>query len=367
LDRTIGRLFRAVCASESDQIATRLSAPCWASARVVRDTVDAAIYHAIVPLVAEAVLEYHAPKRLKVEVLRAYRSQAAHVLRLEAVLKDVGVVFKAAEVPFAVFKGAALAHGYYENPLHRCYIDVDLLIRAEDLGRADLLLRDLGCLPSDALWEEALSSGYGEILYTTPAGLALDVHWHPIREPAIRRSFSLNTTDLLERARSQRLVGTVVPVLDAEDMLVVVCAHACYDGAYRLGWLVDVARIEQSGQIRRDVLAERCGGTGLGLSVQVVLDRARRTLGYTVSSAALHGGLWRALTGALSAVRPVEQSFGQAGRGGVVYCATRRTSPTSFRALGHLAATEVAKPILTDPEHRWRRKRELRDRAELGN
>ena len=240
------------------------------------------------------------------------------------------------------------------------------LIRAEDLGRVDLLLRDLGCLRSDGLWQQALSCGYGEIVYKTPNGSALDVHWHPIREPAIRRSFSLHTTDLLERSRTERLGVTALPVLDAEDMLVVVCAHACYDGAYRLGWLVDVARIEQSGHVRREVLDERCRRSGLGLSVQVLLDRARRTLGYTASSAALHGGLWRAMTGALSVVRPVEQSFGQAGRGGVVYRATRRSTGTSFGALGRLVVTDVAKPVLTDPEHRWRGKRDLRDRTALG-
>lgn len=180
MDRTIGRLLRAVCASESDQIAAQLSTPFWASPRVVRDTIDAAVYHAIVPMVAEALREHQAPKPLQTGMLRVYRSQAAHVLRLETVLKDVGAVFEAASVPFAAFKGAALAHGYYGNPVHRGYVDVDLLIRDEDLGRADLLLRDLGCLPSDPLWQQAFSSGYGEILYTAPNGSALDVHWHPI-------------------------------------------------------------------------------------------------------------------------------------------------------------------------------------------
>jgi len=367
LDRTIGRFFRAVCASESDQISAQLSSPVWASTQVVRDTVDAAIYHAIVPLVAEALVKHQAPEPLQAEMLRVYRSQAAHVLRLEALLKDVGAAFETAGVQFAVFKGAALAHGYYGNPLHRAYADVDLLVRAEDLDRVDLLLRGFGCVPSEPRWQEALSCGYGEMLYTAPNGAPLDLHWHPFREPAIRQSFCLNTTDLLERSRIQRLDGTALPVLDPEDTLVVVCAHACYDGAYRLGWLVDVARIEQSGHVRWDVLDERCRKSGLGLPVQVVLDRAVRTLRYPYSGAALHGGIWRAVMSALSTVRPIEQSFGQTGRGGIVYRATRRTTPASLYALCRLGIFEVAKPILTDPGHRWKRGKELRDRTVLGS
>ena len=236
-------------------------------------------YHAIVPLVAEALLEHRAPEALRAEILRAYRSQVAHVLRLEAVLKDLAAVLEGAGVPFAVFKGAALAHGYYGNPLDRAYVDVDVLVRAEDLGHVDLLLRQMGCGPSGLLWPQAFSSGYGEILYTAPSGVALDVHWHPIREPAIRRAFSLATKDLLERSRMLEIDGASVPVLDAEDMLVVVCAHACYDGAYRLGWLVDVARIEQSGHIGRGTLEERCRKSDLGLPVQVILDRAAQRSG----------------------------------------------------------------------------------------
>jgi hypothetical protein len=365
-DRTIGRLFRAVCSSNSDQIEAQLSFPIWASERIVSDTVDAAAYHAIVPLVAEALLKHQAPTSLQAEMLRVYRSQAAHVLRLEVLLKDVGAVLELAGVPFAVFKGAALAHGYHGNPLHRTYADVDVLVCAEDLDRVDLLLRDAGYLASEPTWRQALSLGYGETLYLAPNGTALDLHWHPIREPAIRRAFSLNTRDLLDRARTHRLDGRAPPSLDAEDMLVVVCAHACYDGAYRLGWMVDVARIEQSGQVRWDVLNDRCTQTGLGLPVQIVLDRARHALRYIPSGAPLQGGVWRGMMSALSAVRPIERSFGQAARGGVVFRSTRRSALASLRSLGQLAVIEVVKPLVTDPEHRWRQNRQSRDRSAHG-
>lgn len=151
-------------------------------------------------------------------------------------------------------------------------------------------------------------------------------------------------------------------MLDPEDMLIAVATHASYDGAYRLGWLVDVARVEQSGRVRWDVLAQRCETTGLGLPVQVLLDRARRTLDYTpADSRTLARGPWRLLTTALSVSRPIEQTFEQVLRGGLVYRATRQTSRTSVAALAALVRDEVAKPLLTDPSHRWKHRRRYRD------
>ncbi len=364
MDRNIGRLFRAICSGGGDrQVALDFSALNWSSARIIRDTVDAAVYHAIVPLVTDALTANAAPDPLMGQMMSVYRSQAAQVLRLEELLTDVTGAFGVADVRFVVFKGASVGHGYYAKARQRTYVDVDLLVRAEDLPRADTVLRDMGCLTAAGSWQEALSEGYGEVFYRAPSGAALDLHWHPIREPAVRREFSLNTSEMIERSRTMNIGDISVPVLDTEDALVTVCTHACYDGAYRLGWLVDAAWLDQSDELRRGVLIARCQATGLGLPVQIVLDRARRTLGYTPGVAALHRSTWRALMGAVTAIRPVEYTFGQAGRGGILFRATRRDAPSSAKALGTLAFTEVARPLVTDPEHRWKRGRTVRDRA----
>jgi Uncharacterised nucleotidyltransferase len=364
VDQTIGRLFRAICARDLAEIESHSTNPIWTNPDVIRDTVDAAVYHAIVPLAAEILLEKRFPHLLRSKMMKVYRAQATHVLRLELLLRNVAGSFGSTGVPFAAFKGATLAHGYYANAVQRAYVDVDILVRAENLGQADATLRDMGCMPTEPNWQVALSQGYGEVLYQAPNGAALDLHWHPIREPAIRRVFTQDPGDLIDRSRGVFVGEMSVPALDAEDMIIVVATHACYDGAYRLGWLIDVARIEQSGQVRWDVLNDRCRETGLGLPVQVLLDRARRTLGYSQDIPPLGRGSWRTLTGMLTALRPVEQTFGRVGRGGVVFRATRRTSTSSVVALGHLAIAEVAKPVFTDPQHRWRRDRDLRDRPD---
>jgi len=295
--------------------------------------------------------------------MRVYESQTGQVLRLETLLRAAVIALTDAGIASAVFKGPALAHCYYENPAQRTYVDIDLLISVENLIEANQALRSAGLKPIDNRLDKAVRSGYGEVTYHGPNNTTLDLHWHPMREPAVRRSFNWPTSDLLKRTTTAEVADIELSILDPEDMLIAVATHACYDGAYRLGWFVDVARIEQSDQLRWDVLAQRCRSAGVGLPVQVVLDRGRRALGYHPDGSwPLARGTWRGVTAALSAARPVEQTFGQAGRGGVVFRATRRTTVGSLGALAGLVVAEVAQPVLTDPEHRWRRSRPERDR-----
>ncbi len=362
MDRAIGRLLRAVCVGDAVEIALELHSPVWTSPQVVRDTVDAAIYHRIVPLLAEALAQAPGENLLCDDIMRVYREQTSHVLRLESLFVRAFGALSEAGIAVASFKGPALAHCYYKTPAQRTYVDIDLLISSEDLDAANDALGTVGLLPTDVRWRQAVNSGYGEVTYLGSDQAMLDLHWHPIRETAIRQAFTWTTQDLLQRATIAPVAGMEVPVLDPEDMLIAVASHACYDGAYRLGWLVDVARIERSGRVRWDVLADRCANTGMGLPVQVVRDRARRTLGYPDQSRALARGTWRTLTAALAAVRPVEQTFGQVLRGGILYRSTRRTSGGSIAALATLMSDEVAKAVLTDPNHRWRSQRRQRDR-----
>ena len=364
MDRTIGRLLRAVCVGDAVKIASELRSSTWTSPEVVQDTVDAAIYHRVVPLLAEALGQAPGEGLLFDEIMRVYREQTSHVLRLESLFTLAVKALSEAGIATASFKGPAVAHCYYDTPSQRTYVDIDLLISRETFGQADEALRSAGLHPTDFDWRRTIESGYGEVTYLGPDHTMLDLHWHPIREPAIRRAFTWTTHDLIGRATTAHVASVDVAVLDPEDMLIAVATHACYDGAYRLGWLVDVVRIERSGQVRWDELAARCESTGIGLPVQVVLDRARRTFGYhPEGSRPLARGPWRTLTAAVAAVRPVEQTFGQAGRGGVVYRSTRQTSGISIAALATLMREEVAKPLLTDSEHRWRRGRHERDRV----
>lgn len=361
MDRAIGRVLLAAARQDYDIVAVELGRrpddPSFCS-----DLVSAAAYHALVPLLASVLEHFEAPVELASEVASLYRSQTSHVLRLEVLLSSASRALTEAGVRAACYKGPALAHGYYGSPAQRTYSDVDLLVDPTNLETAHEALSEAGFRLSGMDWKEALQTGYGELLYAAPNGTALDLHWHVLREPQVRAGFRVDTTEMLHRSVPLQMSADAA-MLDPEDMLIAVAMHACYDGAYRLGWLVDVDRVES--RVSYQVLAERCSQTGTGLPVQVVLDRSRAALGTVDEKPRLSRGAWRTMLSALSLIRPIEHTFGQIMRGGVLYRSTRQTTAQSAAAFGRLLVDEVARPVLTNPSHRWRRPKAERE-ARLG-
>lgn len=352
MDRAIGRVLLATARQDFDAVGVELGrSPGGRS--FSSDLLSAAAYHALVPLLASALEHLEEPEELGTEVASLYRSQTSHVLRLEVLIDSATRALNEAGVKAACYKGPALAHGYFGSPAQRTYSDVDLLVEPSNLEAVHEALIRAGLRLSGPNWQEAVETGYGELLYAAPNGTALDLHWHVLRERQVRTGFCLDTTEMLSRSVPLRVGEVDAAMLDPEDMLIAVAMHACYDGAYRLGWLVDVDRVES--RVSHEVLAERCRETGTALPVQVMRDRSHAALGVTDRTPVLHRGAWRAMLSALSAVRPVENTFGQIMRGGVLYRSTRQTTARSAAAFGHLLVDEVARPVLTNPSHRWRR------------
>ena len=259
----------------------------------------------------------------------AYLPLVARKLKLQHLLRVVDETLAAADVRFAVYKGPAAAH-YYASADHRALFgDIDLLIDRYDIGRVDEALRAAGLAGG---WS-GVPAGYAEAGYHLSGFGSLDLHWHVMREPTVREAFTLDTSAMLDRARRLPDADLATPVLDVVDELIAVATHACFDGAYRLGWFVDVARLLRAPGLDQDELQERCAVSGTALPVQVVLDRAYRALDVSPAMPPLARGVWRRLLGAVAAVRPVERSFRQAGRGGLAFRATRLTSARSFAAV----------------------------------
>lgn len=325
---------------------------------VAAEVVAAANYHAVLPLLWAAARRVDATPALQEAAHRDYLPLVARGLRLGRLMEVVVRDLTAAGIDFAVYKGPALAHCYYPRPALRAFGDLDVLVDRADLAGVDAVLRGAGL--SGSGWPRS-APGYGETEYVSPGLGVVDLHWHVMREPLVRRGFAVDTAAMLARAESMDVGGLAVPVLDPPDLLLAVATHACFDGAYRLGWLVDVARMLRSDRLDWDEVGRRCLETGTSLPVQLVLERTRQELGVLPLGPRLARCAWTRFVGAVSEARPAHRSFRQAGRAGVVFRATRSSTVPSVVALGGLLVHEVAVPLLTDPQHRWRRPRGQRD------
>lgn len=141
-------------------------------------------------------------------------------------------------------KGPVLTAQYYGNPGFRSFIDLDLLVQADDLERCKELLRTLGYHAPEnqqGKWAEQHRKAQLGFDFLRSDGLVrLEVHWAFIQKWL---SFRVTTEQLWSRMTTVKLAGLPVPSLAPEDNLVYLCAHGAKHQWERLIWICDIAEL----------------------------------------------------------------------------------------------------------------------------
>lgn len=181
------------------------------------------------------------------------------------------------------YKGPALAELLYGDVTQRQFGDLDILIHPADVVRAKAALSDLGYWPVISLsgrQEQAyIRSGY-EYSFDGPRGSnLLEAQWR-----VLSRFYSIDfeVADFFERAQSVRLVGQAFRTLCAEDLLLVLCAHAAKHAWVRLSWLCDIAQLAKSEQLDWDATQVEAGRLGIERIVALNFLLANKLLGSAV-------------------------------------------------------------------------------------
>ncbi len=169
-------------------------------------------------------------------------AMTAHLLRLLELLDAHGI----RAIPV---KGPVLAESAYGDVALREFSDLDILVRKRDLRRTRNLL---------------ISQGYKSYrwnLERPDCGLTVELHWWEFTQSGI--SCPDHRRDVWDRQSSVSLLGSTVPVLAPEDMLLALYTHGsrhCWD---RLSWVCDLAQF-MSTQPQMDwaVVLEQAKRTG---------------------------------------------------------------------------------------------------------
>jgi hypothetical protein len=229
--------------------------------------------HGLVPWLARALShgdadEAHAP------IVAAANASAARTLgqvrrlnELVGSLADVGVT----ALPY---KGPVLSLQLYGDLALRQSVDLDLVVPfdAYDVARAALLRR--GLPPRwghSARQEQTLFAWLGH----APFGRGdefVELHW---RFADRRFPFALRAQDALRRAPQVRVAGRMLPLMAADDLLVVLAMHASRHLFERLEWVAGVTRLLVAAPI-----------DAAGLMAHAESLRARRMLAVSVHVAA---------------------------------------------------------------------------------
>ncbi|MBK1632455.1 hypothetical protein CKO31_17250 [Thiohalocapsa halophila] len=140
----------------------------------------------------------HAGGVLSVDLLPALRAEARRCaireMRLRIVLRELFRAFRARSVPAVCIKGVGLAYTLYDQPYHRPWSDLDLVVPEGSRAEAARLLEDIGYTCTDQkAWRRTRASA--QATFTgghEQAALSVDLHWQISNRRLFRDALSVD-------------------------------------------------------------------------------------------------------------------------------------------------------------------------------
>jgi len=160
-----------------------------------------------------------------------------------AVLMDILDLFERNEIPVTPLKGPSLAFQLYGESDLRASVDLDFLVRAEDVLRARDVLLSRGYqtdFPTEPSQQAVYLRVRHDLRFTREGTFPVDLHQTFL--PAFNR-FAYDYGALWARLRRVRFNDRNMLVIPPEDLLLVLCAHGTKHVWGRLGWICDIARL----------------------------------------------------------------------------------------------------------------------------
>ncbi len=213
------------------------------SAASTADIVEAARVHRVGGLIVDRAEALGVPEAVRTPLRAiAVRQVIADLHRARATVAAVDVLRRAG-VGVLAFKGAALAVQSAGDVTARGSVDVDLLVRPQDLPATHAALTSAGYrgepLPPAGRWRQWYLAVRRERSYVGSDGVEIDLHWrlgwHSRPIPP--------TSTLLARSVDVGIGDVAVPTLSVPDAFAAACYHAAVDRYARLRLLVDIARL----------------------------------------------------------------------------------------------------------------------------
>jgi hypothetical protein len=206
-------------------------------------------HHGLAPRVYEALS--HSPACVPQKTLDAFRlrsiTNARQTLWFSAELARIAGKFRQAGIGVLAYKGPTLAQMLYGDVSSRQYSDLDLLVHPADVRAAQAILRELGYDPhsrfTEAQQNAYLRSGYECVFDAAHGRNLIELQWRIV--PAFY-SIPFDVEGFFRRAIPMEVERAPLKTLSAEDLLLVLCAHAAKHGWTKLSWILDIAELSQS-------------------------------------------------------------------------------------------------------------------------
>src|SRR5687767_1814487 len=213
--------------------------------------------HAIVPLVYKQLKHHVPPEKLQQFKKHSLENSARNVV-LTAELCRLIKLFSDEGIEAVPYKGPILALFAYDDLALRRFVDLDVIVKKQDVARArDLLLADNYALskPLTNEQQDLLLRTQNNLQFTKDnRRLIVELHWEVA--PHLFAS-TVQSEILWQHLVSFNLNGTTVQTLSADDLLFSLCVHGSRHLWERLGWICDVAELISRRNLNWTALLDR--------------------------------------------------------------------------------------------------------------
>lgn len=240
-----------------------------------------AVDHGLVPQLYRALSEVPAGS-VPVPALRALEGHQRDVvqrgLRLTATLLEVHQALTTAGLKAIPYKGPTLAMQLYGDPALRDAVDLDILLPQQQVMPALEVMARVGFVPAREYRPEIREQ---LLRYRAEIGLVKDDQLVELQWRLAPNYFSveMDFEQLWHRRREVQIKDRSLPVLSAEDNLLVLSVHGAKHHWNTLKWLLDVDRLLQTNpSLDWRVTLERAETLGVQRIVETTLHACAKLL-----------------------------------------------------------------------------------------
>lgn len=243
--------------------------------------VDLAAAHGLIN-VAYSALKPHAPIRVPQKIVAQLRQQllanAAHNTLLTHELTQLVALFTEASIDVVSYKGPVLATLLYGSVAPRQFNDLDFLVRAQDVVRAQALLLNRGYRSRLQLeWEHSFVCDNDQRM--------VDLHW-AFTGNAFR--FALDFDAVWRAAQRVTIGNKSVATLGLQDTLLLQCINGAKDDWALLSQIYEIGQFVKTYPLDWDALLVRAKSLGCLRIVRVGLWLAHKLFAAPIPARLAH-------------------------------------------------------------------------------
>lgn len=235
--------------------------------------------HRLIPFLHRHLRDAPLPSSAAARLRALHREGVHRGLVMAAELRRLVDALAAAGIEALAYKGPALAMRAYGELAMRAFVDLDLLVRPDDVPRAIEALSAAGYATALALsraQERCFRRVDGDYpLVHRETGVLVELH---ARVSSERFCMPIATDALLRRSIAVPLGGGEVRTLGDDDLLVVLAAHGAKHRWKRLEWVAALAELLRAGRGEVDAALARAAELRARRTLLLGLSLARRLL-----------------------------------------------------------------------------------------